>query len=116
LGLLFLMLGAGQVWAAMCFVVLYGVGNGLLTIVKGTAMAQYVSQSHTASLNGALGLPLALARAGAPFLLGLLWSPEGGYALGLWLMWGTCLVGIAALWAAQARALGQRPRRRGASA
>ncbi len=116
LGLLFLMLGAGQVWAAMCFVVLYGVGNGLLTIVKGTAMAQYVSQAHTASLNGALGLPLALARAGAPFLLGLLWSPEGGYALGLWLMWGTCLVGIAALWAAQARALGKRPRRRGASA
>ncbi len=105
LGLLFLMLGAGQVWAAMCFVVLYGIGNGLLTIVKGTAMAQYVSQAHTASLNGALGLPLALARAGAPFLLGLLWSPEGGYALGLWIMWGTCLVGIAALWAAQARAL-----------
>ncbi len=108
LGLLFLMLGAGQVWAALCFVLLYGVGNGLLTIVKGTAMAQYVSQAHTASLNGALGLPLALARAGAPFLLGLLWSPEGGYTLGLWLMWGTCLLGIAALWAAQARALKRR--------
>ena len=106
LGLLFLMLGAGQVWAAMCFVLLYGVGNGLLTIVKGTAIAQYVSQTHTASLNGALGLPLALARAGAPFLLGLLWSPHGGYALGLWIMWGMCLVGIAALWWAQARALG----------
>ena len=112
-GLLFLMLGAGQVWAALCFVLLYGVGNGLLTIVKGTAIAQYVSQTHTASLNGALGLPLALARAGAPFLLGLLWSPEGGYALGLWIMWGTCLVGIAALWAAQARALhGRRTRAR----
>ena len=105
IGLLFLMLGQGQVWAAMCFVLLYGVGNGLLTIVKGTAIAQYVSQTHTASLNGALGLPLALARASAPFLLGLWWSPHGGYAMGLWILWGTCLVGIAALWAAQARAL-----------
>ena len=105
LGLLFLMLGHGQVWAALCFVLLYGVGNGLLTIVKGTAIAQYVSQAHTASLNGALGLPLALARASAPFLLGLWWSPEGGYAMGLWILWATCLVGIAALWAAQSRAL-----------
>ena len=109
IGLLFLMLGAGQVWAAMCFVLCYGVGNGLLTIVKGTAIAQYVSQAHTASLNGALGLPLALARAGSPFLLGLLWSPDGGYTLGLWLMWGMCWVGIAALWWAQARALRRSP-------
>jgi MFS family permease len=108
LGLLFLLWGQGQVWAAMCFVLFYGVGNGLLTIVKGTAIAQYVSQAHTASLNGALGLPLALARAGAPFLLGLLWSPQGGYALGLWVMWFTCLVGIAALWWAQHRALHRR--------
>jgi MFS family permease len=105
LGLLFLLWGQGQVWAAVCFVLLYGLGNGLLTIVKGTAIAQYVSQAHTASLNGALGLPLALARAGAPFLLGLLWSPQGGYALGLWVMWFTCWLGIAALWWAQHRAL-----------
>jgi len=35
----------------------------------------------------------------------LLWSPEGGYTLGLWLMWGMCWMGIAALWWAQARAL-----------
>jgi MFS family permease len=108
LGLLFLLLGQGQVGAAMCFVLFYGVGNGLLTIVKGTAIAQYVSQAHTASLNGALGLPLALARAGAPFLLGLLWSPQGGYRFGLWVMWFTCLVGIAALWLAQQRALRRR--------
>jgi len=105
LGMLFLLWGQGQVWAAMGFVLFYGVGNGLLTIVKGTAIAQYVSQTHTASLNGALGLPLALARAGAPFLLGVLWSPQGGYALGLWVMWATCVVGIAALWLAQHRAL-----------
>lgn len=114
LGLLFLVLGAGQVWAAWCFVLFYGVGNGLLTIVKGTAIAQYVSQAHTASLNGALGLPLALARAGSPFLLGLWWSPVQGYAAGLWVLWGASVVGIAALWAAQARALrGQRVGPRG---
>jgi MFS family permease len=68
------------------FVLLWGMGNGMLTIVKGTAMAQYVSQDHVASLNGALGLPLALARATAPIGLGLLWSQQTGYTTGIWVL------------------------------
>jgi hypothetical protein len=68
--------------AALVFVLLYGLGNGMLTIVKGTAIAQYVSREHVASLNGALGLPSAVARAAAPLALGLLWTPNAGYARG----------------------------------
>ena len=86
---------------AATFVALYGLGNGLVTIVKGTAIAQYVSLRHAASLNGALGVPIALARAAAPALLGWLWSPESGYRTGLWLLWSGCMVGWLALWAAQ---------------
>ena len=107
LGLLALILGAGHSEAALVFVALYGLGNGLLTIVKGTAMAQYVSRTHMASLNGVLGIPLALARAGAPLLLGLLWSKEGGYANGLCLMLLASLLAVAALWLAQRHALPQ---------
>ena len=105
LGLLALVLGTGHRESALVFVALYGLGNGMLTIVKGTAMAQYVSRAHTASLNGVLGLPLALARAGAPLLLGLLWSREAGYAAGLWLLLLASLVAVAALWQAQRHAL-----------
>lgn len=105
LGLLALLVapwfGAAQVAVLLLFVLLYGMGNGMFTIVKGTAVAQYVSQTQAASLNGALGLPMALARAGAPWLLGLLWSPAGGYTSGLWLMLGLSLLGVAALLAAQ---------------
>lgn len=68
--------GADTCTAAVLFVTLYGMGNGMLTIVKGTAIAQYVNRDHVASLNGALGLPTALARAAAPLALGLLWSRE----------------------------------------
>lgn len=93
--------GDAQVAVLLLFVLLYGMGNGMLTIVKGTAVAQYVSQAQAASLNGALGLPMALGRAGAPWLLGLLWSPAGGYVSGLWLMLGLSLIGVAALMAAQ---------------
>lgn len=93
--------GGAQVAVVLLFVLLYGMGNGMLTIVKGTAVAEYVDRTQVASLNGALGVPMALGRAAAPWLLGLLWSPSGGYAAGLWLMLGLSLVGVAALARAQ---------------
>ena len=82
------------------FVLLWGLGVGMLTIVKGTAMAQYVSREHVASLNGALGVPLALARASAPLGLGLLWSAQAGYSVGLWALLGLSVGGALTLhWA-----------------
>ncbi len=105
LGLLALLaapwMGHWQVVMVLVFVSLYGLGNGLLTIVKGTAMAQYVSRDHVATLNGALGVPLALARAAAPLLLGVLWSAQSGYASGLWMLLGLSVLGTVALAVAQ---------------
>jgi hypothetical protein len=77
----------------------------MLTIVKGTAVAQYVNQDHVAALNGAMGFPLAIARAAAPIALGLLWSEASGYAFGLWLMLGLSFIGIVALALAQKLAI-----------
>jgi MFS family permease len=96
--------GEGQIWVLL-FVLLYGLGNGMLTIVKGTAIAQYVNRDHVATLNGALGLPLALARAGAPLMVGLLWTPVGGYTQALCLLLVMSLVGVMALMLAQRHAL-----------
>jgi hypothetical protein len=93
----------------MLFVLLYGMGNGMLTIVKGTAMAQYVNRDHVATLNGALGVPLALARAAAPLALGLLWTPQSGYAHGVWLLLALSLVAVGALALAQRLPLAHRP-------
>jgi MFS family permease len=100
-----LLAGAASPVAALLFVALYGLGNGMLTIVKGTAVAQYVSRDHVASLNGALGLPSAAARAAAPLLLGLMWSPQAGYRWGLALLVAAGVVASLALWAAQRRSL-----------
>jgi predicted MFS family arabinose efflux permease len=105
IGLALLMAGAGHPWAALLFVALYGLGNGMITIVKGTAIAQYVSREHVASLNGALGLPTALARASTPWLLGVLWTAQSGYAHGLWLLLVLSLLAAAALMLAQRIAL-----------
>jgi predicted MFS family arabinose efflux permease len=105
LGLAALLAGAGHPWAALLFVLLYGLGNGMLTIVKGTAIAQYVSREHVASLNGALGVPAAVARAVAPLMLGLLWSPQAGYAWGLWVLLAMSVISVAALALAQRKTL-----------
>jgi MFS family permease len=104
LGLVCLVVGGLAPWAALLFVTLYGLGNGLNTIVKGTAMAQYVSRDHVGQLNGVLGVPLALGRAVAPWALGLMWTPEVGYTNGLRCLLLAGVLGVACLWWAQKRA------------
>jgi MFS family permease len=104
LALLALLLGSGHPLAALLFALLYGMGNGTLTIVMGTALAQYVSAAHVGVLNGALGVPMALARAAAPLAVGLLWTPAHGYTPGLALLLAMALLGVGMLWSAQRRA------------
>lgn len=105
LSLLALLLGNGHWGAAVVFAVLYGVGNGMLTIVRGTVMAKYVSAVHVGALNGAIGIPLALGRAATPLLVGVLWSPARGYATGLTLLLALALLGVLMLWDGQRKAL-----------
>jgi MFS family permease len=101
LGFAVLLWGYGQVGWSLLFVLLFGVGNGLLTIVRATAMTEYVSRLHTGSLNGLLGFPTALARAFAPWLMGLLWSSQWGYTWGLACMCALGLVAVVCMWMAQ---------------
>ena len=105
LALAALIAGAAHPFAGLLFVLLYGLGNGMLTIVKGTAIAQYVSREHVASLNGAMGLPSAIARAVAPVLLGVMWTRDAGYRWGLLVLLAVSVVAAFALVLAQRRAL-----------
>jgi MFS family permease len=100
-----LIAGAASPIAGLLFVLFYGLGNGMLTIVKGTAIAQYVNRDHVASLNGALGVPTAIARAVTPVLLGVLWTREAGYRWGLAVLLAAAIVSAFALVLAQRRSL-----------
>lgn len=100
-------LSAAVLLCLLLFVLFWGMGMGMLTIVKGTTIAQYVSRDNVAALNGALGIPLALARASAPIGMGLLWSQQAGYTHGLWVLLGLSGVSIVALALAQRLALGR---------
>jgi MFS family permease len=68
---------------ALSFTALFGLANGMMTIVKGTAIAQYVDRQHVASLNGVLGLPQAIGRALTPALVGALWGVSHNYGWGV---------------------------------
>jgi MFS family permease len=105
MGVLALLLGGFHPAGALLFVMLFGLGNGMITIVKGTALAQYVSREHVGQLNGLLGMPIALARAAAPLAVGLLWSPVWGYKLALIWLLAASLMATAAMWMAQRHAL-----------
>ncbi len=100
-----LALGLRSPWVAIAFALLYGMANGMITIVKATAMATYVSRERAASLNGLLGLPTAIARAVAPSMLAALWAVDGSYLAGLWALSAIGAVAVVAFWFAQRRAL-----------
>jgi hypothetical protein len=56
---------------------LYGAGNGMLTIVKGTAVADLIGPARVATLNGIAAVPSAFARALGPFMVAWIWEGLG---------------------------------------
>ncbi len=104
-----LALGLQSPWGAIFFALLYGMANGMITIVKATAMATYVSRERAASLNGLLGFPTAIARAAAPSLLAGLWAASGNYLMGLAILSALAAFAVIAFWWAQRHALDNAP-------
>jgi MFS family permease len=98
-------LGFASPIAALLFALLYGIANGMITIVKATAMAQYVSRERAASLNGLLGFPTAIIRALAPSALAAMWVWSGNYQLGLSVLTALGVIAVIAFWMAQRRAM-----------
>jgi hypothetical protein len=90
--LLFAIIGAP---AAAAFAVLYGAGNGLLTIARGTVPLAVFGPEGYGERTGLLGAPARAAQAFAPLLFGLLLD-----AMGLWsiaVSAALCLAALAAL-------------------
>lgn len=59
------------------FAVLFGSSSGVLTILRGIAIAELFGRERYAELNGALSAPAVLAKAAAPLPLAGLWSGSG---------------------------------------
>ena len=89
---LFAVIGAP---AAAAFAILYGAGNGLLTIARGTVPLAVFGPLGYGERTGLLGAPARAAQAFAPLLFGLLLD-----VMGLWVIAvsaALCLAALAAL-------------------
>lgn len=54
-------------WIAL-FALLYGAGNGMMTIVRGALPAELYGREHYGAINGALATPVLLSKAAGPVL------------------------------------------------
>jgi hypothetical protein len=90
-------LGAGGALGALPFAVLHGLGNGILTITKGTLPLALFGAAGYGERQGRLMLPARVAGALAPVLFGLALQRFG--AGSLWLSAALSLAAAAALMA-----------------
>src|SRR5690348_9773256 len=81
--------------AAPAFVILYGAGNGLLTIARGTVPLALFGPLRYGERTGLIGAPARVAQAFAPFLFGLLLDRLGVAAISV--SAALCLAALAAL-------------------
>lgn len=66
IGVMILLFSQGSMTGMILFVAAYGCGNGILTIVRGTAPAELIGRDQLGALLGRLSRPAMIAKAVAP--------------------------------------------------
>lgn len=94
-------------WLIWLFPLFYGAGNGMLTIVRATAIVELLSRSSFGAVNGAIALPALAGTALAPVAAAHLWKISGGYESVLAALLGLAVATLAGFWWATTKA---RPR------
>jgi MFS family permease len=71
--LLFVFAG-DSTWSFIIFAVLYGAGNGVMTIVRGTVPVELYGRDHYGAVNGAMAAPVLIAKAVGPLAAAVAWT------------------------------------------
>ena len=94
-GLLALALLGTQAWAVALFCALYGMSNGVLTIVRGTLPRVLFGARHYGAIAGAMAAPSLLFKAGAPLAAAAVLAGAHGPLLLPLLLFGCALASLA---------------------
>lgn len=92
-------------WLAV-FAVVFGIANGVSTILRGVAPAEWLGREHLGRVMGALGMPMMIAMALAPLATAAIWSTSGDVRAMHAALLIFALLGAAGFWLA---AGGRRP-------
>lgn len=98
--LLVLMAAQGALGPLLLFSVLYGAGNGAMTVVRGALPVELYGREHYGAVLGAMATPGLLARAVGPILAAALWSIGSDYGIVLVVMFIVAAIGAVAFIAA----------------
>lgn len=99
--------GISDVYGLILFAIIYGVANGLVTILRGMAVPEFIGPEGYGVVTGALTMPTNIMRAAGPLVASLAWSAFGGYTPVLWGLAAIMLVAAAGF--AAAALLSKRP-------
>lgn len=91
-----LLFGSGGFAWALAFTILFGISNGLLTIVRGAVPLTLFGPIGYGAVLGLLATPYLLTNATAPVMLAAL-VERTGYQIGIWVLFGAGLVALAAM-------------------
>ncbi len=95
-----LALGISDVYGLILFAILYGVANGLLTILRGMAVPEFIGPEGYGVVSGALTMPTNIMRAAGPLMAAFAWSAFGSYTPVLWGLAAIMLIAAAGFAAA----------------
>lgn len=99
LALLLIALSTSAGLAAMLpFAVIYGMGLGMSTIVRGAGIAELLGTKGYGAISGALAIAAKFAMAASPVLFALLWQSAGSYQPVVWSLLAVALIGLAGFW------------------
>lgn len=79
LSLLVLLAARDALWPLAVFAVLYGAGNGAMTVVRAALPVELYGREHYGAVQGAMATPGLLARAVGPILAAAIWSIGDDY-------------------------------------
>lgn len=85
---------ADEVAMLIVFAVLFGLSNGLVTIVRGSVVPEYWGRAHVGRISGSINVIALLARAVAPLATAVLLAAIGGYR---GMLLGLAVLGAAAV-------------------
>lgn len=86
-----LLLFGSQAWAVALFCVLYGLSNGIFTIVRGTIPQALFGRSNYGAISGALSGPSLLAKAAAPLVAAAVLQGHGVPTVLMWVLLAVAL-------------------------
>lgn len=87
-------------WAAALFCILYGLSNGVLTIVRGTVPQELFGRENYGAISGAMAGPSLLSKAAGPLVAAMVMQAYPAPATLVLLLLGCSLVSVAFYFAA----------------